>query len=873
MSPSIDSVHSLPVADPPATIVRMSKRSQTPSRLSWFLMTAIALFAWCSAVPVYGQEADGGGGGAGPIEIRVESFGIGNVSRDGALTGLRLNVNFAGTDPRRVRVVWSVPDADGDLMDISREITLNPGPNPVWLYGPLPYRTSMNRVWEVAVDALDEKGRVDERLAAINISQGQSAEADSALIGVVGLPLSNLKQYEQVWPTIGGGRTEPATGHERTRILNGLTPAELPDRWMGLDVFEAIVWADGDPMELSLQQAEAIQEWVMRGGNLVVVLPQVGDVWKSTLLDPIVPQVSVSVWEDQEIRDTQSAGGILRHLSRYRTALPSLPLNRPYPRVNLHLFAPRGVGEGGATPDEWNAIDTIPMMTVDVPIENEDGSRETRTMAVVVRRDVGFGHVTFVGVPVTDTRLQQPGLGLPNAEVFWNPILGRRCDTPDQRELNTVLLDQKNMKPQIDITTHIDLGDSIIPLIQLTAQAGGGVLLALVLFIAYWLVAGPGVFAYLKTKGLTRYSWMAFVVAVGVFTAVGWVGARMLRVQDTLPRALTVLDFIAGGEWQRTTTYVTVVLDGYGTQQFEVKDPDVDSTPWHDVMYAVQSQMSGQATFPDQRRYDFDAGHPNTLAFPARNTSKQIKIRQLGPPRRDWGMPTYIQDADRPRAVYRTIQTGNLTQKVTELRGVLEHDLPDTLRNATIYHVTSRPVINPDVVTTRADGVSSGRPRLQVYAWKLGNWFPGTPIDLSSPASFTHNVDALFWQWSSKDKGMQHLLRQLPASDRFTTAGRLNWTRARQRAAIELLGMFGQITPITWVGTVGEKEQRRCKRTRGQEWDMSSWFTRPCLIITGYIDGGECATPIQQEEKLLGETDPASLTLVRWVYPLPLENP
>jgi hypothetical protein len=58
-------------------------------------------------------------------------------------------------------------------------------------------------------------------------------------------------------------------------------------------------------------------------------------------------------------------------------------------------------------------------------------------------------------------------------------------------------------------------------------------------------------------------------------------------------------------------------------------------------------------------------------------------------------------------------------------------------------------------------------------------------------------------------------------------------------------------------------------RKLGRELDLSAWFTRPCLIVFGYLDEAPTPVPLLVE----GRT-PASvgLTVVRWIYPLPLDE-
>src|SRR5439155_13267737 len=47
---------------------------------------------------------------------------------------------------------------------------------------------------------------------------------------------------------------------------------------------------------------------------------------------------------------------------------------------------------------------------------------------VAIQRTFGFGRITVIGIDLADGRMA--GLALPQADAFWNRILGRRNDTP-----------------------------------------------------------------------------------------------------------------------------------------------------------------------------------------------------------------------------------------------------------------------------------------------------------------------------------------------------------------------------------------------------------------------------------------------------------
>ncbi len=90
----------------------------------------------------------------------------------------------------------------------------------------------------------------------------------------------------------------------------------------------------------------------------------------------------------------------------------------------------------------------------------------------------------------------------------------------------------------------------------------------------------------------------------------------------------------------------------------------------------------------------------------------------------------------------------------------------------------------------------------------------------------------------------------------------------RQRLFIEMLSMFHQLTPPKY-HRGGNKDPKTAVLSRklGRELDLSAWFTRPCLIIIGYLEDSPCPVPLRVDGKA---PKSEGLTVVRWIYPLPL---
>ncbi len=770
--------------------------------------------------------------------VTVELFGLGGTWRAGSLAPVRLSVAYSGAKPvQPALIVWEQRDADGDIAELSQVVALNPGRNSVTIYLPTRFDANVSTIWDVIVyDYTDDRRGV--QLAATRVTPpSQPREPDRAIFGVVGSRSANLTDY-----IFTSNREQPPTAHEPIEILSNLQVEHLPDRWMGYAMLDALVWTQGEPARLSIDQADAIEDWVERGGHFVIILPQVGEEWKSSRLDRILPDVIVQRLEGLEVRDNASSGGLLRHLGRLDSVAPDTREPR-YPVINLHTFEPVGTA--------WSQGTTIPLMEIELP---DLTSPRPQRRAVVVQKSLGHGRVTLVGVPVADAALNRPGLNLPDAEVFWNQILGLRQDTPGQTEYTNVLASAQSARGSA--RSSATLSDVIPQQIRLSAAAGRGLLLALVLFVVYWAVSGPLIFTLLRYRNLARYNWPAFVGVATVFTVVSWLGASALRANEILPVHLTFLDHVADGTIQRSTSYLTVALNGYGDRLIDVRPAADEAGIDRRYNYVGSLVAPGERPqqFPDVRRYLVDAADQSHFRAPARSTSKTLYVSSLHAPADGWRMPNFTQDQDRPRI-----------DEQGMLRGVVSHQLPGTLRDVTVFYVSN---FYSDF-SPRPTGRDRGSMRLKVYAWKDSGgatWPAGKPLDFTALAGGGLEVRSLATH---------------PNTGYFTTIGgdaarshadlRQFFNPREVMRSLEALTFFSALNPPQWAPPP-QSTQPQFARKLAREADLAAWLVRPCVIITGFLDASPIPYPLRIDDVAQTRADPRSVTMVRWICPLAVDS-
>jgi hypothetical protein len=803
-----------------------------------FLLLLIAFLGVGPAPAAAQQDFDPASTPAGPGvasassgEVRIElvRFGVGNVARRGEWTGVQVRIMDAATRQRELIVRLSGFDADGDTPLYQREVAANPGVwQGVWLYPRLHYQYEPGTSLEVRVYEAEEgeasgsaEGdsgfRAGRLLGSLMLNPTGSVRAsEEGMNLVIGSRALGLNRYYIRNPNTSGD-TWHLRGHELTEAVLASTPAELPDRWMGYQSFDTVVWSQGDPAELRGERARALRDWVERGGHLIIIMPPVGQTWTnkaSNELHDIMPVVSVSRLENVD-------------LAPYRPLLASKTSSR-FPKTGIvHQFKPMAE----AFPNEAMRI-----------LNGPDGE------CVVARRLVGVGAVTLIGLDINQTAFSQ--FDALDTDVFWHRVLGRRGRLSEEPDV-------KAAQDLAFTTRHALRFDTPIQdMIAKKGRSATGVLAGFFVFVAYWLVAGPIGFAALKMRKLTHHAWVAFVLSAAVFTGVSWGGATVLRPSKIEASHFTMLDHVYGQPVQRARMFASVLIPSYGTARISVGDP-ADASTRDAARRSLNSitaweppeiEGGGWTVFPDARGYVIDTRLPDSITVPTRSTVKQIQADWAGGPRWKMIRPTGPggEGNGQLTLVEGSVDRADSTQQPGRVRGWVTHDLPGTLRDVVIF------------VVRRQTRVVPATPQLICVAdaFSKPEWKPGEAIDL---ALSTVGKGA-------ETFGVMYLDSLTPSAanalERFDS-GQLRFERL-----FNAITFFPHLRPPE-AGVPLVAALRRSTHS----WDLGRWFTQPCIIITGYLggegDGLESPVPLAVDGALIPTT---GRTLVRWVYPLP-DNP
>jgi hypothetical protein len=686
----------------------------------------------------------------------------------------------------------------------------------------------------------------------------------NGLIGVVGLATGGLEQFP-----LGrdGSRGYTPTGHELIELAAGLRPEDLPDRWQGLMPFEALVWTGSggeyEPSDIKDAQAEAIREWVRRGGHLIIVLPSVGQGWYGSgagvnPIAEIMPVVTPTLMEGVD-------------LNPYRAMLTNdREVSLPSKGVALWKLGP---APGSLTGAGAGPYDAMPILA------GPAGE------PVVVRRLVGTGAVTVLGLDPT-----RRDLSIRNAlqaHVFWNRILGKRASVLSAAEIDGR---QKGIDPAgrqlptpeyiatpVPVEFDLLIGDRI----NKSASAAAGLLMAFVVFLAYWLLAGPVGYLALKHKGRRQHAWVAFLGVSAAFTLVGWGGASLLKLRRDVDQHLTFVDHVYGQSNQRMRSWIELTLPAYGEQRVSVAAPSSAAEPgsseWHHTLTSWQpsSVGNGIGSFPDARAYTVDARSPDTADFPARATTRQLQVDYAGSVPADWGMPRPVVGGDlgdvplgEEIGIVETAGAGGgggqSGQRRWEIRGALTHSLPGDLRDVVV------------VVNLGQSNYGRRPGMLLSQPWSVAlttPWAPNTVLELDKiiPREGGQSFEQALQRWRGEVSG-----RGL-ATPGLVGGPEQGVDPARAYLA---LAFFSMLTPPDAVQIRGD-ERVLAARQSTHGWDLGRWFTQPCIMIVGTLgdkagkDAVECPVPISIDgtsgdvvrKGIMGTT------VIRWVYPLKARPP
>lgn len=752
---------------------------------------------------------------AEPPQVSVWQAGVGNVLPIGRHAGIEVLVDPGDLAPATYILEWEITTPDGDALLYQRRIPLAGSPMRTWIHGYVPRHLDrdmairLRRSDDLTIVASTEI--VPRTLPAI-LPEGHE------LMLVIGQSRRGLESYESNTPY------KPPVWSQRSGTVRTIQVEDLPDRPAGLSAVSTLLWT-GNTTELDATRAGVLRDWMDAGGHLILSLPTIGDPWQLGQ--------STGLWRD--ILPPQPTRTDLRPELMATLLSPDALVPLDEARMPVQVFEPT---IGVDTP--WHTVLTLP-----------DGQ------PVAIARPVGFGRLTVIGLDVTAPALRRyriktptaaslPPGPLPTAAVFWNPILARRGDAPTPAQ-NRLAMDQSGL---VSAPPHlVGFTDQIVAQgIQQTVAAGGRLLFVLGWLALYWLAGGPLLWRLLGRWDRRSWTWPAFTILAAIGALFAAAAGGFMSLSSAEGRHFTVLEQIAGTPRYHVRSWVDLRLPG--TQE-HVLSVERQANEQPRLGHWVESSQS-TIQFADTRTLRVNTDTPEQIPVQARSTAVGLTIDWFGVLNpEDWGGVLWVVDP------VQTLHDSPGSKPSSPLRGVLQSALPTTLRNISIIWVEARTEPDPTQPDAWADPRKAGHMPARVWWWKLVDDVPpGGQIGLSQlPPRSTANL--LSSQIHDAMKNQEQ---------RFGV-GSLSPRRARD--AVELLGLYGLLTPPQWQSGSDNAaaDWVMASRQFGDGLDIGAALGTPMLMVTGFLDMSDLPIPLMIDgtpmDALQGEV------MVRWILPLP----
>lgn len=730
-----------------------------------------------------------------PIQLVLDPayIGIGGVIRPGSWMPTRLVIDNSLGPTRQVVVGWSLKDMDQDTVFAQRKTTLTAGRmQNVWLYAVPPLQTKPKDIWTFWVR--DEL--TGEMLVQGPFQINQVAPTTTTLIATTGSRSRlGLEPYTQ---KLGGTENVPYTQHESVYLIRGFQPDQMPDRWFGYDGLNMLIWTPdspdpGSPL-IPPSALQALRQWVMQGGHLVISIPVVGELWTSSDLADLLPEVDMQPIANQ--------------------------------------LAPQFLGLKSDV-IELDMMQLTPRPGSDVAILATD---DFGKVPLIVTQQRGFGRVTLIGIDLSSRQL---GV-LPNGAKFWHAIAN--WQSPAFRpEIIKDMLEKQTMAPIFNRSAG-DMGTLVGPQVAMKGTYNTALLLAMLLFAAYWLISGPVSFFVLKHKSRERFAWSAFVVTVVVFSIITWSMAMAFRPTNTRVEHFSVIDIDAQQEQVQASSWLSLFVASHDVVDVRIQD-NPSSTSNQNLIAApgFPPVLTGTG-FLDPQSYSFASNAPGDVQIPFRATAKQLAVR--------W--KAHVADPMPPGYESDKLINGEIELVSQFPKGTLTHHLPKALEATCFIYCP-------------------GNGQTPIFWRENDPWKPGMSMLIDRRRIAVQDRLILRPTRSTTNDwgGYLWTLQQNRLTRLFNNGNeQLQLAPNEIRTNVEMLSFYDMLPPPAYWKTataINLDSPMHYLRSLGRELDWSKLTVFPRLIVIGYMEDAPLPVPMLVNHKPVKGNGRVA---VRWIYHL-----
>ncbi|MFQ5490540.1 MAG: hypothetical protein ACE5GE_07445 [Phycisphaerae bacterium] len=387
---------------------------------------------------------------------------------------------------------------------------------------------------------------------------------------------------------------EQADKFYRSVRVAHIQPSALPDRWIGLEMVDAIVWDAADATDLTSQQIEALITWVRHGGWLLMAAAKTSDTLAQNQdLAQVLPVKLGRVVDETRMGELrwQLLGG-----ARY---VPGSQERVDDPKVPFYY----------AQPLPLVLCTTVPGATTLV-------AERDLNATVAARRSVGRGRVVFIAAEIHD------------------------------------LLDESKLKPTVFFKRTLEIREprnvadnpptmgTLFPYLEQTVgfrRSTGVYLLAALLFsVAYVGLSTFGSWVFLRSRGWTRHAWTAFSIVAAAAAVLSLLAVQSMRGVGQSLQQLTVVDAVAGQTQAQATAYFGIktgthsLLDVWMPSDYTAQQQPERTACSLKPLPASSVRGAGSSSYTDTTRYHLVPASASMEDVPVRATLKQFEGRWFG---------------------------------------------------------------------------------------------------------------------------------------------------------------------------------------------------------------------------------------------------
>lgn len=562
----------------------------------------------------------------GQVRGEVESIGFGNGwYRPQCWTPMVVRLKSQISEPAEYRIEVHQHDLDFDhVIYVKDGITLNGQAEQRWelcflpepIHGGLPEGSTRDLQDRLRVYLTNKEG-TRELLQLPITSPIQSLEAQASMMGF------GVGKANKLVLVVTDGSSRPALGEASYDKAIGLVerpepvpirPSGLPQSALAYQAVDAVVWLSGDAHALSEEgskQFTALQEWVRQGGTLIVCQPP-NDAERPKI-EPFADMLPIEWKVDGEWKVSVQEKDNLEPLVRLATA----KIKHLDPQLWHIKKGPFGFAKAVAKPnavvetDDWIEWDTA-------------GKERTPYLA---RAPYGLGCVTWVAQDLGNQQIT--GTDTTGWPYVWDHIFGWSNDTH--------LPNDRNQNDETAYTTDVssDIGSVLNKGVEFGAKGTGLIALAVIFFVIYWIVAGPGSYLFLAGKKKQELSWAAFGAAALVATLLTVVLVRLvLRGSPEIHHASDVR-MVVGQEPQPAIAIskIGLYIPRDGDQRLSLVDMSNQFASYISPLSVLPS--GGENDYPANLDYqipipDTASAEGASVVVPFRSTLKKLEAKWAG---------------------------------------------------------------------------------------------------------------------------------------------------------------------------------------------------------------------------------------------------